>query len=275
MAERSDSRRIIVNLEESQTAQQASPRQTVSSLTSDPMASKPKKRRGILGKILLALGALLLVSGVLAAIGGYWWWSNLQKSPTYSLALLVDAARNDDHKTVEQLLDTNAVVDNFVPQVKEKANERYGRSFPPDKVKRAEQLLTQYLMPILPGVKERAKQEVPRVIKERTQSLPQVSPWIMTAGINRLVSVEENGDTAIVKGSLQNREVELTMQRVSEVERWKIIAVKEPVMADQIAEEVAQKILATLNKKNGDAKSQSKNTIEDLRKQIEDIVVTQ
>lgn len=273
----SENRRIVVNLEPPQPEPNASPnaaRQTSTGVKSsfgqaEPPA-KPKKRRGC----LLAFGIVATLFIVIAAGIGiylYWQWTTLQKSPTYSMALLIDAARKDDQKTVDQLLDTNAVVDNFVPQVKEKATERYGRGFPPDKVKAAEQLLTQYLNQMLPGIKERARREVPRVIKDRTASLPETSPSFVAIGINRLLSVNESGDTATLKGSLQEREVEIGMKRI-ENDRWKIVSVKDPQLADKIAQQAAQVILTAVNKKPGDARNQAKGTLDDLRKQIEQLV---
>lgn len=229
-----------------------------------PVGAKPKKKRRIFLKILLALFVLLLIGAVALAGIGYWWWTSVQKSPQYSIALLVDAARKDDQKQIDQLVDTNAVVDDFVPQITAKAKERYGRGFPPQVVQRAEAML----QPLIPAIKERARKEVPRLIREKAQAVPEVSPFVLAVGIGRAVTVEETGDNATLKAELQNRAVELKMKR-SGTDRWQIVGVKDDFLADKIADEVAQKILAIVNQKQtGGKKTSPADLIKDIEKQI-------
>jgi hypothetical protein len=257
----SENRRIVVNLQE--------PSQQPSAPASAPLNQNqtPKARRGGCGKILLILGGLLAVVLVVGAIGGYWWWSNLQKTPTYSLALLIDAARKDDQPKIDQFLDSNAVVDNFVPQAK--AKERYARGFPPETVKRAERLIGQYLTPVLPTIKEQARREIPLQIKNKTASLPEVSAWATTVALNRVAEVSQTGDTAIVKSNYQNRPLELTMQKNGD--KWKVVAVRDEPLADRIAQEVGQIVQQELAKKPGASRLPNRQTIEDLRQQLEQI----
>jgi hypothetical protein len=226
-----------------------------------PVAAKPKKKRGIFLKILLTLFVLLLVGVVAIAGVGYWWYTSLLKSPTYSIALLVDSARKDDQKQVEQFVDTNAVVDDFVPQVTAKAKERYGRGFPPQVVQRAEAML----QPLLPTIKDRARKEIPRLIKDKAQVAPEVSPVFLAFGLNRVFTTEEAGNNATVKTEFQGRAVEFKMQK-SGADRWKIVGVKDEVLADKIANEVAQKILQMVN--DSQTKGKKPNTA-DLVKEIE------
>jgi hypothetical protein len=188
MSENSERRRIIVSLDQPKPVVPAAQKQRVAVATPSFLGQAdngPVKKGSIIKKILVVTG-ILLVLGVLAGgIAGYLWWTNLQRRPAYSLALLIDAARRDNKPQVEQLFDTNAVVDDFVLQVIDKAKERYGRGFPPQVVARATQLLT----PILPAVKDRAKQEIPRNHSRKSASLhrrfrlgfllPVWSEWLM------------------------------------------------------------------------------------------------
>src|SRR3954466_16231594 len=57
--------------------------------------------------IFIALIALLGIS----SSAGYFYWRSLKQTPQYSVALLIDAARRDDKSAVNNLVDTNAVVD--------------------------------------------------------------------------------------------------------------------------------------------------------------------
>jgi hypothetical protein len=258
----SQNRRIVVNLE------QPTPHSAQNSAGGRSVFNENGTgSRGRFSKILLILGGLLLLAIMVGGIGGLWWWSSLQKSPAYSLALLITAARKDDTKTIEQLLDTNSVVDTFVPQIADKARERYGRGLPPETVKRAEQML----QPLLPEIKNIASRDIPRIIKEKAESAPDVPPWAMATGIGRLADIQEKGDTAIVKADLQNRPLELTMQRRGD--RWQVVGLKDEILADKIANEVAQTLLREANRKPGKAPRQiDQKMIEDLRKQIEGLV---
>ena len=236
--------------------------------TSSPL---PKRKRGLFFKILLSLGGLLFVAAIIVAVGGYWWWTNLEKSPAYSLALLVDAARKDDKPTIEKFLDTNAVVDSFVPQVTAKATERYGRGFPPLVVAKATQQLQPLLLQALPQIKEIARREIPQVIKEKAKIAPDVSPFVLAIGLGRIINVEQTGDTAIVKAEVQARAVEIKMQRNGD--RWKIVGAKDDALADKIADQVAQKVLALVNQRQTTGKPISnKDVVEDITRQIQQLI---
>ncbi|MDQ4120118.1 MAG: hypothetical protein M3209_01460 [Acidobacteriota bacterium] len=260
-----ENRRIVVNLEQPSPQQQSANATASTPTNQDP--TQKKARRGGCGRILLILGGLLAVVLVIGAIGGYWWWSNLQKSPTYSLALLIDASRKDDQAKIDQFLDSNAVVDNFVPQIEAKAKERYARGFPPETVKRAEQLIGQYLTPVLPTIKEQARREIPRQIKSKTANLPELGTWATTTLINRVAEVTQTGDTATIKSNYENRPIELTMQKNGD--KWKVVAVKDEPLADRIAQEIGQTVQQELSKKQGASRLPNRQTIEDLRRQLE------
>jgi hypothetical protein len=254
--------RIVVNLQNPAT--ESAPPNAAPGFSNTP-AQSPKKKGGC-GKILLILGVLLLLVLMGAGIYGYFWYSSLYKSPAYSLASLIDAARKDDQPKVETYLDTNAVIDDFVPQVEQKATERYGRNFPPEVVKRAKDML----QPLLPAVKERARTEIPRIIKEKSQIAPQVSPFWMSIGIGRVVNISEAGDEATVTSDLQNRPFELKMRRSGD--KWQVVALKDDLLADKIANEIAQRLLQEAAKKPGKPGA-GKNTIEDIKRQIEQLTL--
>jgi hypothetical protein len=265
--------RIVVNLqpESERAVSSGQSRTNPSSFAPNTIASKPKKKRGLFLKLLLVLMCLLLVGTVVGAVAGYWWWTNLQKSPAYSLALLVDASRIDDKQSVEQFLDTNAIVDDFVPQVTEKAKERYGRGFPPQVVAKATQQLQPLLQQALPQIKEAARREIPLIIKEKAKAAPQVSTWVLAAGLGRVINVEQTGDTATVKADLQSRPVELKMQRTGD--RWKVIGAKDDELADKIADQVAQKIQAIIiQRQTGGKPISNKDLVDDITKQIQQLI---
>ncbi len=265
--------KIVVNLQPEPEKAVAAGQSRSSSQTFAPsaIAVKPKKKRRLFLKILLVLGGLLVAAAIVGAVAGYWWWTNLQKSPAYSLALLVDAARKDNKPNVEKYLDTDAVVDDFVPQVTEKATERYGRGFPPQVVAKATQQLQPLLQQVLPQIKETAKREIPQIIKEKAKSAPDVSPWVLAVGLGRVINVVQTGDTATVKADLQSRPVEIKMQRTGD--RWKIVGAKDDQLADKIADQVAQKVQAiVIQRQTGGKPISNKDLIDDITRQIQQLI---
>ena len=69
-----------------------------------------KKPNGLV-KALKILGIALGLIVLAGAVGGYFYWQSLKKTPQYSLALIVDAARRDDREAINALVDTDAAVD--------------------------------------------------------------------------------------------------------------------------------------------------------------------
>lgn len=227
---------------------------------------KPKKR-GIFTKILGGLGILLVLILFIGGIGGYFYWQSVKKTPAYSLALLVDAARRDDKEQVAQIVDTEAVVSSFLPQITDKAIELYGRGLPPQTLSKVAQVAA----PLMPAIKDRAREELPRLIREKTQAFEKVPYWAIALGADRAVEIKQTGDTAQIKSKLADRPLELTMKR--DGDKWKVIAVKDEVLAKRIAETVGQEIIATA-RKGGIQKAGEQlgvGNLQDLMKQLDGI----
>jgi hypothetical protein len=200
------------------------------------------KKRGRWRRVLAITAGILAVLAIIAAIGGYFYWQNLKTTPQYSLALLIDAARRNDQKTIDQVVDTDAVVDDFLPQITDKAIELYGRGLPPQAIARVAQAAT----PVLPAVKERAREELPGMIREKTAKFSSIPFWAIAAGAGRYLDVRIEGDTAYVKSLIPERPLEVRMRRNGE--RWQVVGVKDEALATKIAEKVGQTIIALATK---------------------------
>src|ERR1044072_9655284 len=75
-----------------------------------------KDEGGGLGRVrrYLSLTALIIVGVLLVLlVSAYAWWRGFEKSPAYSLALLVDAAQRDDKQAVESLIDADKIAEGF------------------------------------------------------------------------------------------------------------------------------------------------------------------
>ncbi|MEK7724090.1 MAG: hypothetical protein AAB336_07075 [Acidobacteriota bacterium] len=202
-----------------------------------------KKRGGCL-KIVKIFGILALVFLFIGGISSSFYWQSVKKTPQYSLALLVDAARRDDKEKVAEIIDTEQVVNNFVPQITEKAVELYGRNLPPQVINRVSLLVA----PLMPGIKEKAKAELPQLIREKTEKLDRVPYWAIALFAERDLEIKVDGDKAEIKSKIPERPLEFTMKR--EGQEWKIVAIKDEKLAQKVAEKVGQQLMLLANKGN-------------------------
>jgi hypothetical protein len=230
--------------------------------------NKPKKKRGKFVRILSIFAALLVSILLIGAIGSYFYWQSLKKTPQYSLALLIDAARNNDQKTIDSLVDTDAVVDDFMPQITDKAVELYGKGLPQATISKVAQVAA----PVLPAIKERAKAELPRVIREKTDKFSSVPFFAIVLGADKYLEINETGDVATVKSKIAERPLELKMKKNGD--KWQVIGLKDEQLATKIAQKVGQEIIAVATKggirKAGETLG-IKN-LQDLLNQAEDIL---
>lgn len=248
--------RIVVDLDKQQESTASSPKnQNVPEFGDYQKPKQPGKFAKILKIIGISLAAILLI----AAVGGYFYWQSLKTTPQYSLALLVDAARRDDQKAIDQLVDTDAIVEDFMPQITDKAIELYGRGLPPQTVAR----VAQVAVPLLPAVKQRARSEVPGLIREKTQKFENVPFWAIAFGAGRILDIRQEGDRAFVKSNLQENPLEVTMKRSSGA-KWQIVGIKDEVLARRIAEKIGQEIIAAA-RKGGIEKAGKQLGIENLQ----------
>jgi hypothetical protein len=185
--------------------------------------------------IAIVLGLILLA----VIVGGYLWWQNYKTKPGYSLALLVDAAQRNDTKAIDEVVDTDKIIENFIPQVTEKALGRYAAALTAPLSKQVETLVPK----LLPDIKDRVREEVAGRVRElgkRAQGKPFI---IIALGAPYAVNIKEESDNvARVSAILEGRPTELTMQRSDE--RWKIIAVKDEELATRMVDSIAKNLPA-------------------------------
>ena len=233
---------FVVNLNEP-------PKEAATEKAAAPMFAESRtapKKPNVFLRVLKILGALVILFFIIGAVGGYFYWRNLKKTPQYSLALLVDAARRDDQKAIDELVDTNAVVDDFMPQITDKAVEIYGRGVAPATL----QKMAQVAVPLLPAVKQRARSEVPALIREKTKAFENIPFWAIAVGAERYLEIINEADKSFVRSKLQERPLEVVLKKQGE--RWQVIAVKDDVLARRIAEKIGQDLI--LGAKNGGVK---------------------
>ena len=226
----------------------------------------PKKPNWFL-RILKIIGAGLILFLLIGAIGGYFYWRNLKTTPQYSLALLVDAARRGDQAAVDELVDTNAVVDDFMPQITDKAVELYGRGLAPATI----QKVAQAAAPLLPAVKQRARLEVPNLIRDKTKSFENVPFWAIAVGAESYVEIIRETDKSFVRSKLAERPFEVVMKKNGD--RWQVVGIKDEALARRVAERIGQDLIT--GAKNGNLKKAGEqlgvSNLEDILKKADGI----
>lgn len=218
-------------------------------------------------RLFAIAGLVVLFMLLIAGVGGFLYYQSLKGTPQYSVALLIDAAKRDDKPQIDALVDIDAVVEDFIPQITGKAVELYGRGLSPAVIDRLSQVAT----PILPAVKQRARAELPKVIRDRSEEFGYVPFFGMVMGADRYLDININGDIAIVKSKVKEHPLELKMQRQSD--NWRIVGVKDDQLATDIARRIGQEIIAVA--KNGDDDTAERlgiGNLSDLLRQAEEML---
>jgi hypothetical protein len=252
--------KFVVNLNEQQSAK-------IEPESSQFGGSQARTKPGNFLKVLKIFGLVIGLILVIGAIGGYFYWQSLKKTPQYSLALIVDAARREDQKTVDELIDTDAAVDDFLPQITSKAIELYGRNLPPQTIARIERIAA----PVLPMVKMRARTEIPDLIREKTKKFESVPFWAIVIGANRFLDITQEADKAFVKSKINDKPLQLTMKRSGS--KWQVVGLEDEELARRIAEKIGQEIIA-LAQNGGIGKTGTNLDMENLQnvlKEAQDI----
>lgn len=187
----------------------------------------------------LVIAACVVVSVFAVAAGGfYFYWQSLKASPQYTLALLVDAAKRNDEETVNSLVDIDAVVDDFLPQVTTKAVEIYGRGLSDEMVARVATIA----QPLMPAVKDRARAELPEAIRQKTSDLQSIPLELMVIAADRYLDISIVGGEALVTSRLPKHQLEIRMKK--DGDRWRVAGVRDERLASAIAQRIGQEIIA-------------------------------
>lgn len=197
------------------------------------VATKNKPRGSRVKKVLGIIALLVCGFVLIALIGGFFWWQHYKTGPAYSLALLVDAAQRNDMETVDRLVDTDKIVDNFVPQILEKAKDGSSSLLNPQLSRQLQTLVPK----MLPQVKRTVHDELTKEIKEFSERAEGKPFPLIAVSIPFVMDFKEEGDTAQVTGKIKDKPIEMTMQR--DGDHWKIIAIKNDELAARIIKSVA------------------------------------
>ena len=122
----------------------------------------------------------------------------------------------------------------------------------------------------MPAVKERARDELPGAIRQKTAAFGDDPFAAMVLGADRYLDISVEGDTATVRSKVPEHSFEVRMVRAGQ--RWKIAAVRDEELATRIAQRVGQEIIAIAA--NGAGSKQTRlgvKNINELLRQAEEI----
>jgi hypothetical protein len=174
---------------------------------------------------------------VLFVAGGiFLWWQHYQTTPAYSLAVLVDAAQRNDMATVDTILDTDQIVDNFAGQVTDKAASRYGGALAGLARKQIESLAPQ----LMPTIRENFRDALVIRVKEISAKGGHKPFIVLAIALPYFMNVAVSGDTAKASALVQDQQVELDLRRAGD--SWKVMAVRDDALVQRIIDQVVKEL---------------------------------
>lgn len=189
-------------------------------------------------RVLGILALLILIVVVVAAVAGFLWWRHYQSTPTYTLALMLDAAQRNDLAEFQKRIDDDEIAKNMAASVSQKAAGRYGFALNSS----VQQRLDSVMPSLLPRVKQTIHDEVFQAMKQFAIA-PEQRPFISIIGlVQSAMTVTTEGDTAKATGAMAGHTVELTMRR--DADRWKVTEIKDDVIVQRVVDSVMKELPA-------------------------------
>jgi len=215
-------------------------------------AHKSATRRRRWPKVLAVLAILFLVGLVVVAAGAFFGWRYFQSTPTYSVALILDAAQRNDMPELEKYIDDEAISQSLLKSVSEKAASRYGGALSGA----VQSQIDKVLPALMPSVRQIVRDEVAKEVKEFA-SKSEPKPFLFVAlAVPSFVNVKTEGDTALASAPVADRTIEFTLKRNSD--RWKIVEVKDDALTQKVVDGVVKELPAIGGPEQNTATSKTK-----------------
>lgn len=201
-------------------------------------ARMPPGKRRRWPTVLAIFGIVVLVLVVVVAVAGFVSWRYYQSTPTYTVALMIDAAQRNDVAEFEKRIDSEAIAKNMAPVISQKAAGRYGLALNSS----IQQQIDAAMPSLLPRLKQTIHDEVGKELKAfASTSEPQ--PFILLlVAIPSLMTITTEGDTAKATTTISGRTIELAMQR--DAERWKVTEFKDDLVVQRVVDSAMKELPA-------------------------------
>jgi len=227
--------RIVVNIDDLPPRQQGRV----------PRGAGPSRRRNVWRVMLFMflIGAALFC---VALAGLYLWAQSRHATPTYALALAIDAAQRGDVQAFDALVDIDSVTRGMVPQVIEKATGRGSTLGLPAPARR---FIATNAAVLLPGSREMIRDSMMEEIKNVSEGSGAATyPFFIKAlALSYLadsVATDASGNAATIIFKSNERPIGLQLRRSDERGNtdWKIVDVKSDELAMRVAQEFTRNL---------------------------------
>lgn len=206
------------------------------------VTQKPSRRR----RLWLIPGGLVIVGLVVF----FAWWQYFKTTPSYALALLVDASQQNDRAAFDRVVDLDRVIDNFITQ----GAQDSGIGLTPALVTSVRVQLQSLAPKTTAAVKEGVREEIRNRINELAGSAG-ARPFLATALAMPFVSeINRSGESVQVRIN-RNAEVELIMER-RESGNWQVTSLRDQALARRVVSGIVKQL------------PQSESEFEQMRKQL-------
>lgn len=182
---------------------------------------------------LWLIPSILLIAGLIVSFA---WWQYFKTTPAYSLALLVDAAQQDDRAAFDRVVDLDRVIDSFISQ----GGPGSALGLTTELVTSMRTQVQSFAPETLAGIKEGVRAE----IRNRTNELSGSSsgrPFLLIAlAMPFVVEINRTRDSALVRMSNIDQ-VELTMEK-REGGSWKITSLRDQALAARVVSGIVREL---------------------------------
>ena len=216
--------RIVINLDEQRAG-----------------GAKPVRKRRRWPRVLAIFALVVLVFVVVAGVAGFLLFRRYQSSPTYALALILDAAQRNDVAEFQKRIDDEAIAKNMTASVSQKAAARYGYALNSSIQQKIDSALTAQQ----PRVKEAVRDEFLNAMKAFAAAPEQRSFISLVGAVQSLMTVTTEGDSAKATGKMAGHNLELALRR--DADGWKVIDVKDDLITQRIVDNVMKDMPAIGN----------------------------
>jgi len=200
--------------------------------------TNPVRKRRRWPRVLAILAFLVLIGVVGVGVPGFLWWRHYQSTPSNAVALLVDAAQQNDVAAFERLINDDEVARNMVASVSQKAAARYGYALNSSIQQRIDALIPT----LLPQLKKTIHDEV---VKDLTVFSAEVKPKGFIGHffvLPKFVTIKAEGDAATVEARMLDRAIELKMRQAAG--QWQVVEVKDDVLVQRVVDNVMKELPA-------------------------------
>ena len=203
--------------------------------------AKPVRKGGRWKRVLGILALLVLIVVVVAAVGGFLAVRRYQSTPTYALALILDAAQRNDVAAFQKQINDEEIAKNMTASVSQKAAARYGYALNSS----IQQQIDSTMPSLLPRVKQAVQDEFFKAMKQFAEAPEQRSFITILGAVQSLMTVTTDGDSAKATGRMAGHNIELAMQR--DADGWKVIDVKDDLIVQRVVDSVMKDLPAIGN----------------------------